>query len=147
MHQFDKVEMFSFVRPEDSDNEHELLLSLEEKLMQGLKLPHQVVQLCSVDIGAPSARTFDIETWMPSRNQYGETHSGSALRDFQARRLNIRYRSANSKQTMFCYTLNNTAIATPRVLTAVIENYQNANGSITVPEVLRAYMGGVEKIG
>jgi len=98
-------------------------------------------------MGQGKWRMYDIETWMPSRNGYGETHSGSALKDFQSRRLNIRYRSANSKQNMFCYTLNNTAIACPRILIAIIENYQNADGSIRIPEVLRPYMNGVERIG
>ena len=97
-------------------------------------------------MGQGKWRMYDIETWMPSRNGYGETHSGSALRDFQARRLNIRYRPANSKQTMFCYTLNNTAIASTRTVIAIIENYQNADGTVTVPEVLRPYMNGLETI-
>jgi seryl-tRNA synthetase len=99
---------------------------------------------------------YDIETWMPSRNEgtgaYGETHSGSALRDFQARRLNLRYRPAaagpkDKPQPVFCYTLNNTAVACPRILIAILENYQNADGSVTVPDVLRPYMGGRERIG
>jgi seryl-tRNA synthetase len=105
-------------------------------------------------MGQGKWRMYDIETWMPSRNAYGETHSGSALRDFQARRLNLRYRAAppaaggkDKSQPAFCYTLNNTAIACPRVLIAILENYQNADGSVTVPEVLRPYMGGRERIG
>jgi seryl-tRNA synthetase len=102
-------------------------------------------------MGQGKWRMYDIETWMPSRKGYGETHSGSALRDFQARRLNLRYRKAADGgakgATQFCYTLNNTAIACPRVLIAILEIYQNADGTITVPEVLRSYMGGGERIG
>jgi len=139
MHQFDKVEMFSFTRPEDSDKEHELLLSLEEKLMQGLKLPHQVVQLCSVDIGAPSARTFDIETWMPGQNRYRETHSTSNTTDFQTRRLNIRYKDGKNKG--LAHALNGTAFAIGRTMIAILENYQQKDGSVVVPEVLRTWMG------
>ena len=100
-------------------------------------------------MGQGQWRMYDIETWMPSRNAYGETHSGSALRDFQARRLNLRYREkveGGKGETKFCYTLNNTAIACPRVLIAILEQYQNEDGSVTVPEVLRGYMGGVERI-
>jgi seryl-tRNA synthetase len=97
-------------------------------------------------MGQGKWRMYDIETWMPSRNGYGETHSGSALRDFQARRLNLRYRPTGSKQPLFCYTLNNTAIACPRVLIAILENFQNADGSITIPDVLRPYMNNRERI-
>jgi seryl-tRNA synthetase len=109
------------------------------------------VQNCTGDMGQGKWRMYDIETWMPSRNAYGETHSGSALRDFQARRLNLRYRfgaagSKDKSSATFCYTLNNTAIACPRVLIAILENYQNPDGSVTVPEVLRPYMGGRERI-
>jgi seryl-tRNA synthetase len=102
-------------------------------------------------MGQGKWRMYDIETWMPSRNGYGETHSGSALRDFQARRLNLRYRAAagagGKGATQFCYTLNNTAIACPRVLIAILETYQNPDGSVTIPEVLRPLMGGQERIG
>jgi seryl-tRNA synthetase len=100
-------------------------------------------------MGQGKWRMYDIESWMPSRKGYGETHSGSALRDFQARRLNLRYRekSAGGKgETRFCYTLNNTAIAAPRVLIAILEQYQNADGSVTVPEVLRPFMDGIDRI-
>jgi seryl-tRNA synthetase len=102
------------------------------------------------DMGQGKWRMYDIETWMPSRNAYGETHSGSALRDFQARRLNLRYREkaadGGKPETKFAYTLNNTAIACPRVLIAILEQYQNPDGSVTVPEVLRPYMNGLERI-
>ena len=105
------------------------------------------MQNCTGDMGQGKWRMYDIETWMPSRNAYGETHSGSALRDFQARRLNLRYRKTGEKSPQFCYTLNNTAIACPRVLIAILENYQNADGTVMVPGALRPYMNGVERIG
>jgi seryl-tRNA synthetase len=97
-------------------------------------------------MGQAKWRMYDIETWMPSRAGYGETHSGSALRDFQSRRLGIRYRDTSSKGTRFCYTLNNTAIASPRVLISILEQYQNSDGTVTVPEALREYMGDQERI-
>lgn len=144
VHQFDKVEMFSFTTPEQSDNEHELLLSIEERLMQGLELPHRIMKLCSGDTGTPSARTFDIETWMPSQNTYRETHSTSNTTDFQMRRLNIRVRRKNKNE--FAHALNGTAFAVGRTLIAILENYQQADGSVVVPKVLRQWMNK-EKIG
>lgn len=139
MHQFDKIEMFSFVLPEVSDDEHHMLLSVEEELMQGLKLPHRVLKLCSGDIGAPSARTYDIETWMPSQNMYRETHSTSNTTDFQTRRLNIRVK--HEGKNILAHALNGTAFAIGRTLIAIMENYQQEDGSIVVPEVLRNYVG------
>src|SRR3989440_4477186 len=149
VHQFDKVEQVIVHKSDESEHIqlHEEIIANTEQILQALKPPYRVVQNCTADMGQGKWRMYDIETWMPSRNSYGETHSGSALKDFQARRLNIRYRPANSKQPMFCYTLNNTAIACPRILIAIIENYQNADGSIRIPEVLRPYMNGVERIG
>ena len=144
MHQFDKIEMFSFTAPEESDTEHQLLLSLEEQLMQGLKLPHQVMKLCSGDVGAPSARTYDINTWIPSQKVYRETHSTSNTTDFQTRRLNIRVKREG--KNVLAHALNGTAFAIGRTLIAIMENYQQEDGSILVPEVLRAYVGK-EKIG
>jgi seryl-tRNA synthetase len=119
--------------------------------LQALRLPYRVVQNCTGDMGQGKWRMYDIETWMPSRNAYGETHSGSALRDFQARRLNLRYRPAPTAEIknpgpQFCYTLNNTAIACPRVLISLLELYQEADGSVAVPEVLVPYMGGTDRI-
>ena len=148
VHQFDKVEQVVVHKADDAEHIalHEEIIANSEYILQQLKLPYRVVQNCTGDMGQGKWRMYDIETWMPSRNGYGETHSGSALRDFQARRLNLRYRPAGTKQALFCYTLNNTAIACPRILIAILENYQNADCSITVPEVLRTYMGGVEKI-
>jgi len=138
VHQFDKVEMFSFTKPEDSEKEHKYLLSLQEKLMKLLDLPYRVVQLCSGDLAKPSASTCDIETWIPSENKYRETHSTSNCTDFQARRLNIRYKD---KKLEFVHTLNGTAFAIGRILIAIIENYQQKDGSIKVPKALQKYTG------
>lgn len=139
VHQFDKIEMFSFTKPEDSDTEHELLLSLEETLMQGLGLPYRVVKLCSADLGRPSARTFDIETWIPSQNTYRETHSTSNTTDYQTRRLKTRFK--HEGKTELAHALNGTAFAIGRILIAILENNQQADGSVIVPEVLRPYVG------
>ena len=113
--------------------------------MNLLKIPYQVVQLCTGDLGRPSAATFDIETWLPGQNKYCETHSVSNCTDFQARRLNIRYRDKNNKLN-FVHTLNGTAFAIGRTLIAIIENYQQADGSVVIPDALRPYMGGAESI-
>lgn len=145
MHQFDKVEMFSFTTPETSNAEHELLSSIEEELMQGLGLHYQVIKQCTGDLGLPAARKFDIETWVPSQDTFRETHSTSTCTDFQSRRLNTRYRNAEG-QTAFVHTLNGTAFAIGRTLVAILENYQNVDGSVTIPEVLRPFMGGQEII-
>ncbi len=139
VHQFDKVEMFSFTTPEHSDKEHNLLLSIQERLMQGLKLPHRVLKLCSGDTGAPSARTYDIETWIPSQKTYRETSSTSNTTDFQTRRLNTRVKREG--KNVLAHALNGTAFAIGRVIVAIMENYQQADGSILVPEVLIAYVG------
>jgi seryl-tRNA synthetase len=139
MHQFDKIEMFSFIAPEHSDEEHLFLLSMEEKLMQGLKLPYRVLRLCSGDIGAPSARTYDIETWMPGQQKYRETHSTSNTTDFQTRQLKIRYKTKEGKNE-FVHALNGTAFALGRIMIAILENYQKQDGSIEVPEVLKKWM-------
>ncbi|MFZ5391539.1 MAG: serine--tRNA ligase [Patescibacteria group bacterium] len=146
VHQFDKLEMVVFTKPEDSDQEHDKLLSLEEELMQGLKLPYQVIKMCTADLGDPAARKYDIETWIPSEGKYRETHSCSTTTDFQARRLNIRYKTTAGKPE-FVHMLNGTVFAIGRTLIAILENYQQADGSITIPEVLRPYMSGVTKIG
>jgi len=140
VHQFDKIEMFSFVRPEDSEKEHEYLVSLEEKLMQGLEIPYQVLDICAGDLGAPASKKYDIEAWIPSEKTYRETHSCSNCTDFQSRRMNIRYKSKDGK-TELVHTLNGTAFAMPRLLIAIMENYQNKDGSIDIPEMLRPYTG------
>jgi len=139
VHQFDKFEMFIFSRPEDSIKEHKLLLSLEEKLMKLLEIPYRVVQLCTSDLAAPSASTYDIEAWMPGQGDYRETHSTSNCTDFQARRLNIRYKT-NDGKINFVHTLNGTAFAMGRTIIAIIENYQQKDGSIKVPKVLQKYI-------
>lgn len=151
VHQFDKVEQVVVHRADDAQHIqlHEEIIANAEAILQALKLPYRVTKNCTGDMGQGKWRMYDIETWMPSRKGYGETHSGSALRDFQSRRLNLRYRekAAGGKgETRFCYTLNNTAIACPRVLISILEQYQNPDGSVTVPEVLRPLMGGVERI-
>lgn len=140
VHQFDKVEMFSFVLPEDSDKEHNFLLEIEEKIVKGLKLPYRVSKMVTGDLGLPAARKYDIETWMPSQNKYRETHSTSSCVDFQARRLKIKYRDDVGNKD-YVHTLNGTAIAIGRMIIAILENYQQKDGSILVPEVLHKYTG------
>ncbi len=140
VHQFDKLEMVIFSKPEDSKKEHELLLSIEEKLMKALGLPYQVINICTGDLGRPAAKKYDIETWLPSENKYRETHSTSNCTDFQSRRLNIRYRDKSGKIN-FAHTLNGTAFAIGRILIMIMENYQQKDGSIKVPKVLQKYCG------
>ena len=144
VHQFDKVEMFSFSHSEKSKEEHQLFLSIEEELMKEFKIPYRIIQLCSGDLSRPSAATYDIEAWLPGQNEgrgeYRETHSSSNCTDFQARRLNIRYRDKTGKLN-FVHTLNGTAFAIGRMLIAIIENYQQKDGSIIVPEALQKYLG------
>jgi seryl-tRNA synthetase len=139
VHQFDKVEMVSYVRPQDEDKEHQLLLSLEEKFVSDLGLAYRVINIASGDLGFPASRKFDIEIWLPSQNQYRETHSVSTTGDFQARRLNIKYKEGN--QTNYPSILNGTAFAIGRTLIAIMENYQQKDGSILVPKVLQKYTG------
>ncbi|MBZ1348276.1 MAG: serine--tRNA ligase [Candidatus Nealsonbacteria bacterium] len=140
VHQFDKIEMFVFCKPEDSKKEHKHLLDIEKKLMNDLELPYRVVHLCTGDIGRPSASTYDIETWMPGQGIYRETHSTSNCTDFQARRLSIRYRDSKTKKLEFVHTLNGTVFAIPRSLIAIIENYQQKDGSIKIPNILQKYI-------
>lgn len=139
VHQFDKVEMVSFCKPEDSKKEHLFLLEMEERLMKSLGIPYQVVNICTGDLGMPAAAKYDIEAWLPSENRYRETHSTSNCTDFQARRLNIRYRDKSGKLN-FVHTLNGTAIAINRPLLAIIENFQQKDGSVKIPKVLRRYL-------
>lgn len=141
VHQFDKVEMFSFVKPENSENEHQFLLSMQEKLMQALKLPYRVVEICTGDMGFTDARQFDIETWLPGQNKYRETHSCSNTTDFQARGINVRYKDKKTKELKYVHMLNATAFAIGRTIIAILENYQQKDGSVMVPEVLREYLG------
>lgn len=151
VHQFDKVEQVIVHRADESEHIalHEEIIKNAEDILQALKLPYRVSKNSTGDMGQGKWRMYDIETWMPSRGVYSETHSGSALKDFQARRLNLRYKQAvegGKAETRFAYTLNNTAIACPRVLIAILEQYQNPDGTITVPDVLRPYMNGMERI-
>ena len=139
VHQFDKIEMISFCQPEKSREEHEFFLSLEEKLMQLLELPYRVVKICTGDLGRPAAAKYDIETWIPKEGRYRETHSTSNCTDFQARRLNIRFRDKTGKLN-FVHILNGTAFAIGRILIAIIENYQLKDGSFKIPEVLVKYL-------
>jgi seryl-tRNA synthetase len=145
-HQFNKVEMVKFTRPEDSDAELEKLLDNAEEVLRQLKLPYRVVDLCTGDIGFSAARTFDIEVWLPGQNTYREISSCSNFRDFQARRASIRYRPEGGGKPAFVHTLNGSGLAVGRTLLAVLENYQQADGSVLIPEVLRPYMGGMERI-
>ena len=147
VHQFDKLEMFCITTPEKSKEEHQFLLSLEERLMQGLKIPYRVLDICSGDLGDPAAAKYDIEAWIPSQDTYRETHSSSNTTDFQSRRLNIRYRpKGQEKGTRFVHMLNGTAFAIGRMIIAILENYQQADGSIVIPEVLQKYMPGHKDI-
>lgn len=136
VHQFDKVEMFSYTKPEDGDKEHEYLLSLEEKLLQALEIPYQVVKMCTGDLGGPAARKYDLEAWLPGQGTYREVTSTSTTTDFQARRLNIKYGDGG-----YVHTLNGTAFAIGRTIIAILENYQQEDGSIEVPQVLRKWVG------
>lgn len=140
VHQFDGVEMFSFSHPQNSVAEHEFLLSQEEKMMQLLKIPYRVVRICTGDLGDPAAAKYDIEAWMPSQGCYRETHSVSNCTDFQARRLNIRYRDKKTEGLEFVHTLNGTAFAIGRILIAIIENYQQKNGTIKIPKILQKHL-------
>lgn len=146
-HQFNKVELVKLVRPEESDAELEKLLADAERVLQLLELPYRVVDLCTGDMGFSAARTFDIEVWLPAQNCYREISSCSTFTDFQARRANIRFRREKGAKPEFVHTLNGSGLAVGRTLVAILENYQQADGSVVIPEVLRPYMGGLERIG
>ena len=147
VHQFDKVEMVKFAKTEDSMNQLESMVQEAEKILQLLGLPYHVVTLCTGDIGFSACKCYDIEVWLPSYNAYKEISSCSNCWDFQARRANIRYKDpAEFKGTRLVHTLNGSGLAVGRTMAAIMENYQNADGSVTVPEALRPYMGGIEVI-
>jgi seryl-tRNA synthetase len=148
IHQFDKVEQVIICENsiDESNKFHEEILANAEQAMQALELPYRVVNVCTGDLGRGQAKKFDIEAWMPSRGNYCETHSASKFYDFQARRLNLRYKDPATKKNLFCHTLNNTVIASPRILIPILELYQNADGSVTIPKALRPYMDGKERI-
>ncbi len=144
-HQFHKVELVKFAKPEDSYAEHEKLTSDAEKILQMLELPYRVISLCSGDIGFGSAKTYDIEVWLPGQNAFREISSCSNFEDFQSRRAGIRYKGANMKKPEFAHTINGSGLAVGRTWVAILENYQQPDGSILVPKVLQKYLG-VEKI-
>ncbi|MDR1873824.1 MAG: serine--tRNA ligase [Synergistaceae bacterium] len=145
-HQFDKVELVKLCRPETSDDELEKLTANAERVLQLLELPYRVVALCTGDIGFGSVKTYDLEVWLPSQNKYREISSCSNCEDFQARRMNTRYRPADGGKPRFVHTLNGSGIAVGRTLIAIMENYQREDGSIVVPAALRPYMNGLTEI-
>jgi seryl-tRNA synthetase len=147
VHQFDKVEQVVLCAADKDESKRwqKTMLSYSEEILKRLELPYRLMQCCTGDLGPKNASMIDVEAWMPSRQAYSETHSASRLYDFQARRCNIRYKTADGK-VQFVHTLNNTVIATPRILIPILENHQNADGSVTIPAALRGYMGGMEQI-
>jgi len=147
IHLFEKVEQV-IIGPNDEQRSrafHDEIVRNSEDVLAALKLPYRIVNVCTGDLGQGQVQKFDIETWMPSRGGYGETHSASRFHEFQARRLKLRYRDSD-KRVRFCHTLNNTVIASPRILIPILELYQNADGSVTIPDALRPYMGQRERI-
>jgi seryl-tRNA synthetase len=155
IHQFDKVEQVVIARADEAQSRawHQKMIGFVEEILQSLRIPYRLLQCCTGDLGPKNADMVDIESWMPGRGgggSYGETHSASRLYDYQCRRLNMRYRPggpAGKGETAFCHSLNNTVIASPRVLIPILENHQNADGTVSIPEVIRAYMNGRDTIG
>ncbi len=159
VHQFDKVEQVVICEADEqaSRDWHKKMIGFVEKLLQRLELPYRLLQCCTGDLGTKNADMIDVESWMPGRGpddadgnpvgEYGETHSASRLYDYQCRRLNLRYRDPKTRKPVFCHSLNNTVAASPRILVPILEMYQNADGTVTVPTVLRPYMNGQERIG
>lgn len=146
LHQFDKVEMVNFTTPEQSEAQHEILVGEAETVLQKLGLHYRVIELCTADLGFSAAKCYDIELWAPGVERWLEVSSVSNFGDYQARRARIRCRDENGKP-QFAHTLNGSGVALPRLVVAIIENNQNADGTVTVPEILRPYMGGLEKLG
>ena len=148
IHQFDKVEQVIVCKNDAAQSLkfHDEILANAEAVMQALELPYRVANVCTGDLGRGQAKKFDIEAWMPSRKNYCETHSASKFYDFQSRRMNLRYKDPQTKKNLFCHTLNNTVIASPRILIPILELYQNSDGSVTIPKVLLPYMNGKKKI-
>lgn len=145
-HQFEKCELVSIVRPEDSEAEHQRMVRAAETILERLNLPYRKLLLCTGDMGFGARKTYDLEVWLPGQGAFREISSCSNTGDFQARRMNTRYRVAGEKRTEFVHTLNGSGLAVGRTLVAVIENYQNADGSVTVPDALKPYMGGLTKL-
>jgi len=146
VHQFEKVEQFVYSRPEQSEKEHDRMLSISEEFYEMLGIPYRTVLLCSADLGKISSKTYDIEAWMPAQNLYREMVSCSDCTDYQARRLLIRFRDTTSEQTRFVHTLNSTLVATERTMACMMETYQTSDRTIRIPEVLQQYMGGLTEI-
>jgi seryl-tRNA synthetase len=132
--------MFIYCLPEESEKYHQLMLAMEEKIYQALNIPYRILEMCTGDLGSMAVRKYDVEAWLPGRGDYGEITSTSNCTDYQARNLNIRYKKKNG-ESGFVHMLNGTAIPTSRGIVAILENYQNADGSVTIPEALRSYMG------
>ena len=145
-HQFNKVEMVKFAEPESSYRELELMVQNAETILQRLKLPYRVVELCTGDMGFAAAKTYDLEVWLPGQNAYREISSCSNCEDFQARRAQIRYRKEKNARPVFVHTLNGSGLAVGRTVVALLENYQQKDGTIVVPDALRPYLGGLERI-
>jgi seryl-tRNA synthetase len=145
-HQFSKVELVSIVAPEQSDAEHERMLGCAEEVLKRLNLAFRTIVLCTGDMGFGSRKTYDIEVWLPGQNAYREISSCSQFGDFQSRRMDARFKPADGKAPRYVHTLNGSGLAVGRTMVAILENYQNDNGTVTIPEVLRPYMGGAEKI-
>ena len=145
VHQFTKVEMFMYCKPENSEKLHEEIKEIEKEIYSELEIPFRVVDICTGDLGGPAYRKYDLEAWMPMKNDWGEITSCSNCTDYQARRLNIKYKTKDGK-TEFVHTLNGTAIASSRTPLAILENFQQKDGSIAIPKVLQPYMNGVKVI-
>jgi len=145
-HQFEKVELVAICKPEDSAAEHERMVAAAESILQALELPYRKMLLCAGDMGATARKTFDLEVWLPGQSAYREISSISNCGDYQARRMNTRYKPEGSKRTEFVHTLNGSGLAVGRTLVAVLENYQDEDGSVRVPDVLKPWMGGVERL-
>jgi seryl-tRNA synthetase len=145
-HQFNKVELVSITTPEQSAEEHERMTACAEIVLKRLELPYRVIVLSTGDMGFASQKTYDIEVWLPGQGMYREISSCSNCGDFQARRMNARYKPKGAKETRFVHTLNGSGVAVGRALIAVLENYQEADGSVRIPEALKPYMGGLTKI-
>ena len=146
VHQFHKIELVSITTPEQSEAEQARMTGCAEAVLQRLELPYRVVTLCAGDTGFSARRTHDLEVWLPGQDAYREISSCSTCGDFQARRMNARYRPAGGKGTRFVHTLNGSALAVGRALVAILENFQQADGSVTVPAALRPYVGGIERL-
>ncbi len=145
-HQFEKVELVTICTPEKADIEHANMLAAAESILRALELPYRKMLLCAGDMGATARMTYDLEVWLPGQAAYREISSVSQCGDFQARRMNARYRPAGSKKTEFVHTLNGSGLAVGRTLVAVLENYQQADGTVSVPDVLAPYMGGITRL-